>query len=282
MELDYKIEGIILSQTIRPKSRSNFRLSPMEEFATNNAISLIYPSSSKDLEDTIKKYNVNMALLAAYGKIIPDSILELFKEGIINIHPSLLPLHRGPTPIESVILNGDSETGVSIIKLVSKMDAGPIYVQRKINVDPKISKQNLVNELSKLASTMLSEHLEDIVEHKLLPETQKDQFATYDNLISKENSILNPTKPANILEKEVRAYLNWPKSKIKLASLDLIITKSHVKSGSAQIGEMYINDQEIGIYTSKNILVFDKIQPVSKKELEPIEFINGYKDHLMK
>ena len=282
LELDYQITSIVISQANYQDSKRVLDTTSMEQFAVRNNIPLIYFDSNQLLKEQILKLQVDTALLVAYGKIIPTSILELFKNGIINVHPSLLPAHRGPTPIESALRNGDRTTGVSLIKLISKMDAGPIYSQEAITILEGISKQALVDKLSLLASQMIETNLAKIINNELIPKDQTDNQVSYDHLIKKEDSWLNVNQPAELLEREIRAYLNWPKSKVKLSGIDLIITKAHVlKKDSKEPGKLYLQDQEVGIYTAKDILVFDRVQPISKNEMNIKDFLLGYRSKLI-
>ncbi len=282
LELNYEIASIVISQANYQDSKRILDKTSIEKFGIQNNIPLIYFKSNQLLKEQILELQVDTALLVAYGKIIPTAILDLFKNGIINVHPSLLPAHRGPTPIESALRNGDQMTGVSLIKLISKMDAGPIYSQEAITIPEEISKQSLVDQLSLLASQMIEANLDRIINNELIPEDQNDNHASYDHLIKKEDSWLNVNQSAELSEREIRAYLNWPKSKIKLSGIELIVTKAHViKKDSQEPGKLYLQDQEVGVYTAKDILVFDRVQPISKNEMSIKDFLLGYRSKLI-
>src|SRR5690606_15931966 len=130
----------------------------------------------------------NVGVLSSYGKIIPQAIIDLFKPGIINIHPSLLPKYRGPSPIESAIANGDTETGVSIMLLTAEMDAGPIYVQQSYPLDGTETQPELYERLAVFGSQLLVETLPRILDGSLVAEPQTGT-ASYSKLLTKADGL---------------------------------------------------------------------------------------------
>ena len=233
---------------------------------------------SKSLnKDELAAYGAEAAVLVAYGRIIPEDILGLFPKGIINVHPSLLPKYRGSTPIETAILNGDTETGVSLMKLVAEMDAGPVYARQKIELAGHESKQELADRLAGAGAAMLIEYLPAILDGSLQPEPQAEAEATFTNLISKADGRLDWSKPAAQLEREVRAYSGWPRSQTQLGYTDVVITKARTAEGAGTPGQIFVNGKELGIYTAEGILVVDCLLPAGKKEMSAEAFLAGYK-----
>ena len=247
------------------------------EVATAHKIPILLPEKPVDILEQLKEYRADIGVLVAYGKIIPESIINSFPHGIVNIHPSLLPLHRGSIPIESVILEGAKKTGVSLMQLVKTMDAGPVYAQEKFTMPLGIDKQQLADQLLVQGSSLVIEHLPAILDRSLEPTPQDDSLASYDNLIQKEDGVIDWTKPAEMLEREVRAYLNWPKSRATIAGAEVIITKSHVKNGSGKPGSVWREANQFGFYTTKDILVIDTLKPASKSEMPASAYLAGYK-----
>lgn len=274
----YEITGVIVAQKQIGKSR-NARDLEIVQVANDNGIPVFSPDKLTDFMDEIRAMKADAAVLAAYGKIVPESIINLFPRGIINIHPSLLPKHRGSIPIESVILNGESETGVSLMQLVAKMDAGPVYKQQQVSVPHNVSKQTLADQLQQLGADMLIEHLPAILDGSLQPIEQDESAATYDERITKEHSQLDFTKSADQLEREIRAYAVWPRSRTTLGGIECIITKAHAvqKDGPSGVsGEIWRDGTSIGIYCSQDILAIDTLLPAGKKEMSASAFIAGY------
>lgn len=236
----------------------------------------------RDSSDTIinrqdiRDLNADIGILVAYGNIVPQEIIDIFPHGIVNIHPSLLPKHRGSTPIESVILNGEHFTGVSLMSLAAKMDAGPVYAQEKVLLIGNETKQDLARKFSKIGRDMLLEHLPAILEGTLQPQPQDESGATYDKQITKQDGIVDWQKPAARLEREVRAYAGWPRSRTQLAGRDVVITKAHVAEGSGTPGEIWRQNKNLGVYTSEGVLVIDTLIPAGKKEMSAAAFLAGY------
>ncbi len=279
IKLNYEISSVVLSQ--KPL-KENQRNPEIVAFAKENAIPIIYYQDNTALYQQLSKQITEFGILASYGRLIPNQILDLFKGGIINIHPSLLPSHRGPIPLESAILNGDKETGISIIKLTGKLDAGPIYCRQKIALNKTTSKQELANILDKLGSDLVLKFFDDITSKKLLPKPQSTAHVTYDKPLVKSDSWLDPLKKtAQQLERQIRAYEFWPKSILKINDLSLIILKAHSIKGNAQPGTIYLKSNIFGIYALEGILIIDVLIPPGRNKMSSLAFLAGYKSKLL-
>ncbi len=274
--------GVVISTVItKPDSRSGRgkKITPpaVKKTAEGRSIRVLQPNSLDEIRDSLTEINCDFAVLAAYGKILPKRTLDLFKDGIINIHPSLLPAWRGPSPVEATILAGESETGVSIIKLSQKMDAGPVFVQEAIKLNGTETKPQLYNRLFELGAGLLANNLEAIISKELTPTVQDESSATYSKLISKADGILDLSKKsADQLEAEVRAYAGWPRSRINLGSHlsglrvgEVVVTKARVAK-SAQDGALILP-------CSKGFLEILELVAPSGKTMSGEAFQRGYK-----
>jgi len=275
IEDGYHIAAVVVAQNETGKSR---KARPLEvaDIAAAAGIPVIAPARLQDAADELKKYGAEAAVLAAYGKIVPQAILDLFPMGIINIHPSLLPLHRGSTPIESVILEGASETGVSLMKLVPQMDAGPVYVQDHLLLNGDETKELLATKLSEMGANLLRVHLPAILGGSLEPTAQDESRATTDQQMSKADAELDFQKPAEQLAREVRAYAGWPRSRCMIGTQEVIVTAAHVGIGVGAAGAVHLAPDQLGIYTTDGILVIDRLIPLGKREMSAAEFLRGY------
>jgi methionyl-tRNA formyltransferase len=276
----YEVAAIVVAQNQPGKSR---RERPLEvaAIAKQHNIPLLAPSDLAGAREQLAAFGAGAAVLVAYGKIVPQAVLDIFPQGIINIHPSLLPLHRGSTPIEGVILEGAGQTGVSLIRLSAKMDAGPIYAQATVPLDGTETKQSLARRLSAVGTDLLLEHLPKILDGSLQPAPQDETAATYDRHITRADSRLDWTKPAIRLEREIRAYLEWPKSHAKLGPTDVIITQAHTvpahKPGTKP-GDIEVSpDGVIMIGCASSYLCIDTLKPAGKPEMSAAAFLAGYK-----
>lgn len=235
--------------------------------------------SITDKLSTLGEHRSQLAVLAAYGKIIPQRVLDEFPLGIINVHPSLLPTYRGPTPIESAILEGAQKTGVSIMRLTAGMDEGPIYIQRTVHLNGTETKQELAETLQKLGAELLTGILPKIVAQQITPRQQPHPVrATYSHKITKAQGVLNFGKPAVRLEREVRAYTNWPKSSTTIAGIEVVVLKATVDpSMKGNQGEMFKTpDKKIGVYCSEGALIITELKPAGRQAMTSEGFLAGY------
>ncbi len=241
----------------------------VKEIAEANNIPVWQPLDVRAIAEHVAKLHDPIGVLVSYGKIIPTSIIELFSPGIINVHPSLLPLYRGPSPIESAILHGDTETGVTIMQLSAGMDAGPIYSQITVPLLDVETAPDLELQLSELGAQELTLTLPAIINGTVLPTPQNDDMATYCQLLSKEDSMLDTEKlTAEQAERHVRAYRAFPKTKVIIAEHQIVITKARVSNTHTSPLDLQCAD---GRYLS-----IDELIGPSGKIMNAKAFLNGY------
>jgi methionyl-tRNA formyltransferase len=209
------------------------------------------------------------AVLVAYGRLIPQEVLDIFPKGIVNIHPSLLPLYRGSTPIETAILDGAAETGVSLMRLTAKMDTGPIYAQKRLALTGTETKQELADKLLDIGRELLAERLPSILEGWDTPKPQIESEATYTKLLKKDDGVMDLAKPAEILEREVRAYAGWPRSRTAIHGREAIITKARVAKDK--------DDGNLVIKCQPGYLEIEELIAPSGKTMTGEEFLRGYR-----
>ncbi len=242
----------------------------VKKFAIDRKIAVWQPIKISDINDGIKTIGPDViGVLASFGKIIPESTINLFDPGIINIHPSLLPLYRGPSPIESAIENGDRQTGVSIMKLAVGMDDGPVYGQVNYGLSGKETRPELYETLFTLGTKALIDMLPSIIDGSLQPLAQDDSKAVYCKLFTKEDAWLKPEEvSAAKAERLVRAHLGYPKTKIAIGDHTVIITKAHVSNEQKTPLDILCQDN---VYLSIDELVAPSGRTMSAKA-----FLNGY------
>jgi methionyl-tRNA formyltransferase len=229
IEAGYTIGAVVTKPDSKKGRGQQLAAPPVKILATRHNIPVWQPKKLADITSVIKAIDNPAGVLVSYGKIIPQSTIDLFTPGIVNVHPSLLPKYRGPTPIESAIKNGDDATGVSIMQLTAKMDAGPVYAAKQYPLKGKETQMDLYQSLAIVGSDLLLETLPRILDESLQPQTQQEDLATYCALLTKDNAWLDlDMLTAAQAERQVRAHLVFPKSKLKVNDLDIIVTKSHV------------------------------------------------------
>ena len=281
IESGYTVAAIV-SHRSRVTSRRE-RVLEVENFAKDHDIPLLLPDKPLEIHDQLQTIDAQAGVLVAYGKIVPKNIIDIFPRGIINIHPSLLPLHRGPTPIESVILSGEAQTGVSLMQLAPEMDAGPVFAKNQINLSGGETKTELAGRLLEVGRDMLIKHLPDILEGRLSPEPQDESLTTYDNLIKKEDGLIDWSKPSQLIERQIRAYAGWPGSRRVLGGFDVIITKARSHDlGGGNPGDIKISreDKTINVQCGAGSLFIESLKPAGKAEMGAEAFLAGYSNKL--
>jgi methionyl-tRNA formyltransferase len=261
----------VVTKPDSPRGRGQKLEAPaVKMLAEQHGITILQPEQLS--ADNIPQADIG--ILVSYGKIIPQSVIDLFPHGIINVHPSLLPKYRGPSPIEAAIANGDSKTGVSLMALSAEMDAGPVYAQEKIVLDGTETKPTLYEKLFTVGSEMLINNINEIVSGGLKPTPQDDTHATYTKLITKADGLLDPTTmTADECERKVRAYLGFPKTRLNFHGQEVIITAAKALPGFA--GDEW---PDVIICKDKTTLqIIELISPNSGKQMKISDYLNGLK-----
>jgi len=224
----------------------------------------------------------DLFIVASYGKILPQKILDIPTHGTLNVHPSLLPKYRGPSPVQAVILNGEEETGATIMLLDEKMDHGAILAQQEL----KISKPTYIelhNTLAEIGANLLIETIPHWLEGALTPITQDHSKATYTKHIKKEDGHIDWKNPALYIERQVRAFNPWPGTYTTFQGKLLKILKARVleQTSSKKLGETFkLQTGEIAVQTGSNALLVEELQLEGKKLMPSKEFLLGYKNFI--
>ncbi len=247
----------------------NARTLEIEAVAKQRSIPVLLPNKPEEIIEQLASYQPAAGVLVAYGQIIPQSVIDLFPHGILNIHPSLLPQYRGPTPIEQALLDGAPKTGVSIMQLVKKMDAGPVFAWEAVTLSGSESKQELTDRLLNLGSQLLLDVLPDILDGSATPTAQDETKATYTSLIQKSDGLLDLSKPAEQLERQIRAYANWPKSRATLFGHDVVISKARIAKDAS--------DGVLVLTCNPGWLEVMELRAPSGRSMSGADFTRGYK-----
>ncbi|MBI2334195.1 methionyl-tRNA formyltransferase [Candidatus Daviesbacteria bacterium] len=178
--------------------------------APEGAVANYFKGLVLTLDELDENFTCDLMVVASYGKIIPKSILDIPRKGALNVHPSLLPKYRGASPVPATILNGEKETGVTIIKMDRQMDHGPIVATRKISLTGKENMQELINKLFQLGAELLVKIIPDFVTGKITLRPQNPKQATYCPLLTRKSGFFNIDKPPKQLDRMIRAYYPWP------------------------------------------------------------------------
>jgi methionyl-tRNA formyltransferase len=265
--------------------------SPVKKWALENNLPILQPDKIRKPEwvEKIKELNPDLIILTAFGQIIPQEILDIPKFKALNIHPSLLPKYRGASPIQSVILNGEIETGVCLMIMDAEMDHGDIVANSKSEIrNPKITYTELAKELSGLSAELLIKVLPDYIDGKIKPQEQDHSQATFCKIIKKEDGKIQWDKSTEEIERQIKAYEEWPESytdfngknlKILAAEEENKKNPSTTLGASYKIGEVFLDEnKELCVQTGNGILILKTIQLEGKKPITAKEFLNGHKE----
>lgn len=256
---------------------------PTKILALKHQIAVFQPDKIKLELENIKQLAPDIIIVIAYGKIIPQSILDIPRFGCLNIHASLLPKYRGSSCLQAPILNGDTETGVTIMKLDANMDTGPILRQKSITLNGTETAATLHDKLSEMGAELLMSTIHDYCEGKIKAKAQDDSQASYVSLIKKEDGKLDPNLDAQILERKIRAFYPWPGTYLELSNgenLKILSGEIREKHAENKIGSFFTEKNELFLSCGQNNLHILKLQRENRKALNASEFLKGNKDIL--
>ncbi len=280
IEAGYDIAAVVTKPDSKQGRGHQLTAPAVKVLAEKHNIPVWQPTKLKDISDDAIALQPVAGVLVSYGKIIPQSTIDLFTPGIINVHPSLLPKYRGPSPIESAILNGDDKTGVTIMQLTAEMDAGPLYTAKQHPLTGSETQPALYQTLATVGTDLLLETLPRILAGDLQPSPQDDSQASYCQLLQKEDGIIDWQQPAVEIERRIRAYKTWPRSRTTLGSIEIIITAAHTGPDSGTPGTYGPSPGSLTIYTGEGSLIIDQLKPLGKKEMPAQAFLSGYSTQL--
>ena len=256
---------------------------PVKISAQKYNIPVLQPEKILNLKSEILNLKPDLIIVAAFGQILPKEILEIPKYGCLNVHPSLLPRWRGSSPIQYTILNGDKETGLTIILMTEKVDQGDVIAISKFQItNSQITYLKLHNMLAEKGAKLLLKILPKWITEKIKPLSQDETMTTCTKTLKKEDGKIDWRKPAQYIERQIRAFQPWPGSfcfldekQIKILEADVL---KQAKNGPFSFpGKTFLapNDK-IAVQTGKDFLVIEKLQFEGKKPMSSEEFLRGH------
>lgn len=275
---NFNIEAVI-TKSVPPHHRGS---APVEELAKHRSVPTYFANNRGELDTLVKqqRFSSRVGLVVDYGVIMSAEVINYFELGIVNSHFSLLPKWRGADPITFAVLNGDSKTGVSLMLIVPKLDEGDLLSQDTLAIKNDITTPQLTGQLVDLSNKMLARDLPRYVSGDLKPYPQPDQPSSYSRKLTKEDGLVDWHKPAEVIEREIRAFIEWPKSRTILAGKDVVITKAHVTNRSGEPGTVIIDNKQLIIACGKGALVIEQLKPAGKPAMTAEAFLAGYRNFL--
>ncbi len=280
IDAGYEISAVI-TQPDRPKGRSGAPVfSPVKEVAVAAGIPVLQPERIKRPEETAKllEYPADIYVVAAFGQILSKEILDQPKCGCINVHASLLPKYRGASPIQRVILDGEKETGITIMQMNEGLDTGDILYQMKYELAPDETFETLHDRLMDLGGKALLEALPLIEEGKITPVTQDDSLSCYAPLIKKEDGLIDFKKTAGQIDAQIRAFNPWPGAFTRLDGKTLKIWEASLCEKSGKPGEIIdVDKNSFTVACSEGSIRVTSLQSEGKNRMDTSAFLLGNK-----
>jgi methionyl-tRNA formyltransferase len=279
----FGIEAVVT----KPRPAHHKGAVPVLELASSLELPIITAANKSELSEQIAsaQFQSQVAVLIDFGIIVARDVIEKFPLGIINSHFSLLPEWRGADPITFAILSGQQTTGVSLMLLVETMDEGPLLAQIPYKIEPHETTPSLTEALIELSYESLREIVplylsgEAVATPQELITMASNPTPTYSRKLTKNDGILDLTKSAGALEREIRAYLEWPKSRTTIAGKDVIITGARAAQAAIANPDnktSFVSDSQICLQTCDGVLVIDSLKPAGKGSMSAAAFLAGY------
>lgn len=259
-------------------------------------------NNKSELTDLLsaKPFAARLGIIVDFGIIVEQAVIDYFPLGIINAHFSMLPEWRGADPISFAILSGQPETGVSLMLINAALDEGQLLAQETQPIDPEETTDSLTTKLVNLSADMLERYLPLYVAGKLHPFDQPDGTATYSRKLSKADGVIDWTKPAAVIEREIRAFQPWPKSSTTLGGLEVTISRAHVAATPEPLTMSYdtykslkpedhppgtvqlVGKSGLQVLTGSGALVIDELKPANGKNMPTAAFLAGHRQKFNK
>ena len=275
----------VVTQPDRQKGRGReVQYSPVKECALSYGIPVLQPLKIKEKDDVeeLRKYPADIFVVAAFGQLLSEEILNMPRFGCINIHASLLPAYRGAAPIQWCVINGEEKTGVTIMQMAKGMDTGDILLQKEVVLDEKETGGSLFDRLMETGAELIVEALQRIENGEITPVSQREELATYAGKITKDMGNIDFAKSAVTIERLIRGLNPWPSAFTHYKGKILKIWEADVVSECANAenpvpGTVIAMDKEsFTLATGEGALRIRSLQPEGKKRMSCAEFMRGY------
>jgi methionyl-tRNA formyltransferase len=276
----------VYTQPDRPAGRGRkLHASPVKEVALENDIAVLQPEHLKqtDTQDKLKSFNADVMVVAAYGLILPQAVLDIPRFGCLNIHASLLPRWRGAAPIQRAIAAGDKESGITIMQMNAGLDTGDILQLSSCAITEEDSGGSLHDRLAEMGASAILDVLNNLNSDNIKPVVQDNALATYAHKLDKKEALINWQQPATEIERLIRAFNPWPVAFTYLGDKTLrtwqaqaLPENSELKAGTV----IHCGKQGIDISCGEGILRLLKLQPSGSKAMDVAAFMNGHAKQL--
>lgn len=271
----------VYTQPDRPAGRGRkLTPSPVKQVAERHGIPVFQPLGLKDPaeQEQLQTLQADLMVVVAYGLILPKAVLEIPRLGCINIHASLLPRWRGAAPIQRAVLAGDEEAGITIMFIEPRLDAGPMLLKKACPIGPLETAGELHDRLSRLGADALMETLPALESGTIQPEIQDEFLVTYAAKLDKEEALLDWSKPAIDLERQVRAFNPWPvaETEYRGQKLRIWLAEALDEATTAVPGTVLARDKTLDVATGRGVLRLLEVQLPGAKRITAQDFLNAH------
>jgi methionyl-tRNA formyltransferase len=274
----------VVTQPDRPAGRGGqIRMSPVKQLALEHDLPVYQPKKLRKAEAIaeLRTYGIpDVYVVAAFGQILPQEVLDIPPHGSINVHASLLPRWRGAAPIHAAIRAGDDESGVTIMRMDAGLDTGPMLSKRAVAIHADETAASLHDRLAEVGAELLIDTLPGYLTGEIEPQPQDDDAATYAPQISKDDGEIDWTDSADSIERLVRAFKPWPGTYTYFRGEMLKIHAGKDASGRAPAGKVIDHNGQIAIGTGDGLYCPQTVQMPGKKRMSVDDFVNGYQDFI--
>jgi methionyl-tRNA formyltransferase len=279
IDADFSVLAVV-TQPDKPSGREQLlTASPVKLEALKHDIKVFQPDklrADQDIIAEVKQLNPDLLVVVAYGQIIPQDFLNIFPEGCLNVHPSLLPKYRGASPIQNTILNGDTETGVTIMLMDEKMDHGPILAQSYYQLSGTETNESLHQDLAQSGVPLLITTLKDFLAKKIIPQQQDHEQATFCRIIKKEDGAIDFSDTALSIKNKIYAFYPWPATHGELDGKRIkFFPPVKIIEQQAKPGEIFKLETALAIGCSDKALIIENWQPEGKKMMKNSDYLRG-------
>jgi methionyl-tRNA formyltransferase len=270
----------VVTQPDRPRGRGQ-QVSPsaVKAEAERAGLAVLQPPKLKgtDFGERLRALGLDVAVVAAYGRILPRDVLSAPRLGCVNVHASLLPRWRGAAPIQWALASGDAETGVCLMQMEEGLDTGPVLALRRTPILSVDTAETLQHRLSELGGVLVREELPRFLAGALTPRPQPQEGVTFARLMEKADGRLDWTRPAVELERRVRAFIPWPGAWTQLGTQLLKIWHAEVAPGSGPPGTVLASQGALDVASGEGALRLLEVQPAGKRRMTAAEFLSGHR-----
>jgi methionyl-tRNA formyltransferase len=272
----HEVVGVV-TQPDRPAGRGGeLRPPPVKQLALTHGIPCVQPVKLREVKDWLRAQDADLFVVAAFGQILPQSVLDMPKHGCLNVHGSLLPRWRGAAPIHAAIRAGDAETGITIMLMDAGLDTGQMLTKASTPITADDTSATLHDRMAALGASLLIETIPPYLNGEITPQPQDDALATYAPQIDKDEGRIDWHAPAAQIERTIRAFDPWPGTFTHWEGKLLKVHRARVRVGQQPIGSIALVEGALCVGTGDGLLELVELQLEGRKRVSAGDFLRGH------